>query len=1032
MKGSYTLGGVYNPPSRKSISLFNWLSKVTGVSACWVEGTDEDNHPIWGIIKRISGNRFLVRSRYLLAASFLGALLTMSAPGLKAQGVDSVNVSDFRGVNGFSINGIGSSDYIGRDGLGFGDINGDGYNDLIIGSVNSGETYVVFGGSDGFDSSLDLSSLDGDNGFILEGNSSNRFGASAASADINGDGIDDLLIGTPRGSAGNDFKGEVYVVFGHTDGFSSSMDVSLLVDGTNGFVMVGEPGTQDYTGSALSSGDINGDGIDDVIIGAPKNNSNRQGMAYVVFGQTGAFADTLQLENMNPGTLGFKIVGNPISSGYGYFGNSLGAGDINGDGIEDVLAGGKYAENYNGSTAVVFGHTVTFADTVQISSLDGSDGFQVGGTISYNYLGASISSGDINGDGYDDLIVGATGYGRDYTYTGEVMVIFGGSSFPSIIDDTSLDGTNGFFLQGLATYDYTGYSVSSADLNGDGLDELMTGSPSVNNSSGAVYVVFGFDDSSVSEFELSSLNGDNGFVLAPENNGEELGRTLIAADIDGDSMGEVIFGAPFTGGNDQGTIYVFFNTMNQTIPGDEDYRVMASPTSGAVFDELLGNFWTQGFIGSDDPDGDDTAWTWDKDTQAWVSLSNQSTDNLDAGQGFLLYMFSDDDPGSVGDAGFPKRISVSQFGGDGALNSGTINPISDLDHGDFFLAGNPFTSTIDWDSSAVSKANLSNIIYIYDAAASAWLTWNGTTGDANEGEIAPFQGFFIQGSGGSGSLSIGEGAISDSAGVFLKEIPADPKILKIHAEAGKFTANAWLSFQQGGELGRDDFDALSLKPLSSSYLRLATIIDNQDKLKINALPVDQDEELRIPLELSGVLDTDFATLSFEGLEDFEGWSITIKDLETHKVYPIKEGEELELEIQRVNEKTKDTSPIVPNPVAAKSKTDGHRFQLILIPNTQVSSESKDELPAALELQQNYPNPFNPVTTITYALPLQSSVRLEVFDLMGRKVATLVDGNIQIAGEYTVRFDASRLASGMYIYRLQIGETRLTRKLTLIK
>ncbi len=1033
MKGSYTQEGLYIPRSRKSISLFKWLSKVTGVSACWIEGTDNDNHPVWGIIKRITGNRFLVRSRRLAAASLLGTSLTMLSPGVLAQNVESINVSDFRGLNGFSLEGANASDYVGRDAMTFGDINGDGYNDLIFGATYDNQTFVVFGGSDGFDSSINVSSLDGDNGFMLQGGGD--FGASSVSADINGDGIDDLLIGNPRGTVGGASEGEAYVVFGHTNGFASSINVTQLVDGTNGFVMLGDgDGSNDRTGTAVSSGDINGDGIDDAIIGAQNNDSGSKydGIVYVVFGQTHAFADTLQLATLDPGTSGFKIAGIPtVGSNLGYFGESVGVGDINGDGIDDVLAGAQYFDYYQGNAAVIFGQTATFADTVQVSALDGSDGFVVDGTLNYNYVGHSVGSGDINGDGYDDFIIGTQGPTRDYDYSGEVFVVFGGSSFSSVIDDTSLDGTNGFFFKGLSSYDYIGGSVSTTDLNGDGMDELIVGAEDVTYSDGAVYVIFGFDDTSVSQFELSSLDGDNGFTITNGQDDEGVGARVLAADIDGDSMDEIIFGAAYSGSFNQGRVYVFFNTINQTVSGGEGFRTMSSPTSGTVFDELLGNFWTQGFTGSDAPSASDNAWTWDTGTQAWTAFSNQSTDSLDAGQGFLFYIFSDDDPLSVGDAGFPKRASVSQFGGDGTLNGGTVNAVSGLGDGDFFLAGNPFTSTIDWDASGVSKTNLSNIIYIYDAAGSDWRTWNGSIGDANEGEIAPLQGFFIQGSGGSGSLSIGDDAISDSAGVFLKQVAAEPKVLKIQAEAGGFTANAWLSFQEGGELGRDDFDALSLKPLSSTYLRLATIIESQDELKINALPVDHSEELHLPFSVSGILEAETAKLSFEGFEDFEDWSIAIKDLETETEYPIKEGEELELEIQRVNEKTMDTSPIVPNPVAAKSKTDGHRFQLILTPNTQVSSESEDALPATLELQQNYPNPFNPVTTINYQVPRQNRVRLEVFDLMGRKVATLVNDEQQ-AGTYSVRFNASQLASGTYIYQLTAGNTHIVKKLTLIK
>ena len=105
---------------------------------------------------------------------------------------------------------------------------------------------------------------------------------------------------------------------------------------------------------------------------------------------------------------------------------------------------------------------------------------------------------------------------------------------------------------------------------------------------------------------------------------------------------------------------------------------------------------------------------------------------------------------------------------------------------------------------------------------------------------------------------------------------------------------------------------------------------------------------------------------------------------------------------------------------------GDRFLITTQPR-----EMDSTLPDAVALNQNYPNPFNPTTQIRYELPQQSDVRITVYDMVGRQVATLVNETVQ-AGTHTVNFDASNLSSGVYLYRLQAGSTTLSRKLTVIK
>ena len=152
-------------------------------------------------------------------------------------------------------------------------------------NTEAGESYVVFGSNSEFSPSLNLSTLDGTNGFVINGiDVYDLSGYSVSSAgDVNGDGIDDLIIGAPNGNGG---AGESYVVFGNNSGFAPSLNLSTL-DGTNGFVINGIDFSDSSGDSVSGAGDVNGDGLDDLIIGAREadpNGNSRAGQSYVVFG----------------------------------------------------------------------------------------------------------------------------------------------------------------------------------------------------------------------------------------------------------------------------------------------------------------------------------------------------------------------------------------------------------------------------------------------------------------------------------------------------------------------------------------------------------------------------------------------------------------------------------------------------------------------------------------------------------------------------------------------------------------------------
>ena len=442
------------------------------------------------------------------------------------------------GTVGFVLKGIDANDRSGYSVSGAGDVNGDGIDDLIVGALEAspngvngaGESYLVFGRTTGFPAAFELRSLfpeaggDGTTGFVLKGiDADDESGFSVSNAgDVNGDGIDDLIIGARLANAG----GESYVVFGRNTGFPATFELRSLFpvaggDGTEGFALKAIDAVDQSGISVSNAGDVNGDGIDDLIIGASSPNPNGKdnaGESYVVFGRNTGFPAAFELTSLLPpaggdGTEGFVLGGiDPHDHAGGSVSN---AGDVNGDGIDDLLIGAEVAVPHGASGAgesyVVFGRTTGFPAAFQLFSLfpeaggDGTEGFVLKGIGRSDFSGNSVSNaGDVNGDGIDDLIIGASGgdpNGR--ASAGESYVVFGRTTgFPAAFELRSLfpeaggDGTGGFVLKGIDTNDSSGWSVSSAgDVNGDGIDDLIIGArfadPNGESEAGESYVVFG-------------------------------------------------------------------------------------------------------------------------------------------------------------------------------------------------------------------------------------------------------------------------------------------------------------------------------------------------------------------------------------------------------------------------------------------------------------------------------------------------------------------------------------------------------------
>ena len=634
----------------------------------------------------------------------------------------SLELNSLDGNNGFVLNGINGLDDSGKSVSGAGDINGDGFDDIIIGApfadpkgrIGAGESYVVFGGNS-FAPSLELNSLDGNNGFVLNGIDENDTSGLSVSrtGDVNGDGFADIIISAQGGDPnGNSDAGESYVVFGRNS-FAPSLELNSL-DGSNGFVLNGiDP--NDLSGTSVSgAGDVNGDGFDDIIIGAQSGDPNGNmsaGESYVVFGGN-SFAPSLELNALN-GSNGFILNGLEVQDFSGLSVSS--AGDVNGDGFADIIIGAPSADPdiepnggplrlRGGESYVVFGRN-SFAPVLELDNLDGSNGFVLNGIDQYDNSGRSVSgAGDINGDGFDDIIIGAPDADPNgNTRAGESYVVFGGNSFAASLELNTLNGNNGFALNGINIQDFAGYSVSSAgDVNNDGFDDVIIGSFGSQES----YILFGVESfeqiprliqgTSGRDTISGSANPETINALAGNDSVTGLaGNDTINGDMGQDSLfgnngDDVITGGD---GNDllwgqagddsvegnQGKDNIQGNNGNDTLLGG---NAMDSLFGGAGDDRLLGGEDNDLIWGQADRD------TLFGDAGADTLYGNNGNDVLAGGNGedSLLGNAGDDD--LAGDRGndilFGNNDNDTLYGGEGndTLWGGAGNDTFELTRGE--------------------------------------------------------------------------------------------------------------------------------------------------------------------------------------------------------------------------------------------------------------------------------------------------------------------------------------------------------------
>jgi hypothetical protein len=336
------------------------------------------------------------------------------------------------------------------------DINGDGYDDLVMGSngndyngVSAGQAYIKFGGPSNWTMRTSLAKVDAS--FVGERPGSQAGYKLAGGGDLNGDGYNDLVIGAFSDSEAGANAGQTYVVFGRSSGWSMRMNLSKA----NASYWGEGGGNSGYDVAVV--GDVNHDGFDDFIIGGIWNNK-----VYLILGKSAGWAMDQNLANADASFIGpgGELTGHSVA----------GAGDVNHDGYDDFIIGGPFGGIGGGKAYLVFGRSSGWAKDVDLST--GANASFIG-AANGDQLGwyAVKGLGDINGDGYDDIGMGAGNNDEGGADAGQMYIFFGKPS--GWARDVSVNTADASFW-GEAAGDHAGYDITGGgDVNGDGLADIM-------------------------------------------------------------------------------------------------------------------------------------------------------------------------------------------------------------------------------------------------------------------------------------------------------------------------------------------------------------------------------------------------------------------------------------------------------------------------------------------------------------------------------------------------------------------------------
>lgn len=911
----------------------------------------------------------------------------------------------------FIMNGETSSSNFGFSVAFCGDLETDGYTDLAVGaygySGNTGKIYV-YSGSAVPDAVAD-ESLPGD--FA----NSNLGYSVAGCGDLDGQGYSNLLTGANNFGNG---KGAVYLIkrsisttanYKTYDGFAVNKNYASVLDGDGDFngdgysdLVVGErsqtstdtgrvylylggPGksnTPDYTfvsdqagsyfgRSVRFAGDLNGDGYSDLMISASAYNS-RRGRIYIYFG--GAIVNTVPdlIIDGEAATNDFGMVVSP-------------AGDVNGDGYADIITGTKTANASMGRVYIYYGG----------ANMDSVADVIVSGTATGLNWGEVVSNaGDVNSDGYDDVLISATSYS---TSTGRAFLLFGGAPMDNVIDVT-LTGTstNSMFSSAMAP---------AGDVNGDGYKDFIIGAYAYSTSTGRVFIFYG--GSTVSTTAAVTLTGS----AASSRFGWAVSS---AGDQNLDGYDDIVVSSLMVAGDVKGRVDIYYGGASMDATADVTYYQTPSEQYGFSLSK------------GGDQNGDEIP---------EIIVGNNGNSNSLVGKVYQYYSIS-----NSGNA--PRILSVKDIPNDqgGRVQINWLRSKNDV-IGDTILTGYvierslpPGISGFSWEQIAVISP-MYNVNYSYSAP---------TVFDSLQG----FEALCYYRITAKGLTNKDLWKSNIMPGYSVDNLaPATITLFKSEPVTGgtklSWTPNRdpdfYAYYIYRASTARINADTLS--PLTITRDTVFTdyflnknniyyFIRSRD-VNGNFSAVSSNSNNPLPVEL----------VNFTAYVN--GKTITL-NWKTHTEVNV-----ISFMVERKSAEDPDWRTVGEVTGAGNSNSQKEYYFSNEVPESgtyyyRLGVKEADGfvdytnalavtagIPIDFKLAQNYPNPFNPETRINFQIPMASTVKIEIYDMLGNIVKTLVDERKE-AGYYSVMFSDASLPSGTYFYKIEAGKFRQVKKMVLIK